>query len=68
MTERESNLYQLKSDGAIWINLSSNTEMLHEHQERLQRLAAKVAMDLSIVTEIITTRSANETREDAPMK
>lgn len=52
-----SELYQLQSDGAVWINLESDTEILHGHQERLQRLAAKVAMDLSVVTEAVTTRA-----------
>ena len=56
MTERESSLYHLESDPAIWVNLGSDTEVLHEHQKRLQNLAAKVAMDLSVVTEVITTR------------
>jgi hypothetical protein len=60
MEERETGLYQLKSDTSIWINLNSDTEVLQEHQKRLQRLAAKVAMDLSVVTEVITTRAKDK--------
>jgi hypothetical protein len=60
MSEHESDFYQLQSDGTTCISLVSDTEMLHEHQRRLQQLAAKVAMDLSVVTEVITERSIQQ--------
>lgn len=52
-------LYKLESEPSVWINLESETYILHEHQQRLQRLAARVAMDIQVITDEIVERAKN---------
>lgn len=52
-------LYKLESEPSVWINLKSETYILQEHQQRLQRLAARVAMDIQVITDEIVERAKN---------
>ena len=53
-------LYNLESDKHIHINLDAPVENLKWHQQRLQKLAAAVAMDLSVVTDSIIMKGIND--------
>lgn len=53
-------LYNLESDPLVHINLDAPAENLKWHQQRLQKLAAAVAMDLSVVTDMIVAISREE--------
>jgi len=48
--------YNLQSDHLTHINLEAPLENLQWHQQRLQKLAAAVAMDLSVVTEAVVDK------------
>ena len=52
--------YNLQSDHLTHINLEAPLENLKWHQQRLQKLAAAVAMDLSVVTEAVVAISREE--------
>lgn len=52
-------LYKLESEHATWVNLESDLSVLQDHQQRLQKLAARVAADLAIVTSVIVGRQAD---------
>ena len=52
--------YNLESDPLVHINLDAPAENLKWHQQRLQKLAAAVAMDLSVVTDMIVAISREE--------
>ena len=53
-------LYNFESDKHIHINLDAPVENLKWHQQRLQKLAAAVAMDLSVVTNSIIMKGTND--------
>jgi len=53
-------LYNFESDKHIHINLDAPVENLKWHQQRLQKLAAAVAMDLSVVTDSIIMKGIND--------
>ena len=52
--------YNLQSDHLTHINLEAPLENLKWHQQRLQKLAAAVAMDLSVVTDSIIMKGIND--------
>ena len=51
-----SQFYKLESEHGVWVNLESETHILHAHQARLQRLIARATMDLSVITEEVVAR------------
>lgn len=57
-------LYNLESDKQIHINLDAPLENLKWHQQRLQKLAAAVAMDLSVVTEAVVEKQHDNNAVD----
>lgn len=56
--------YNLQSDHLTHINLEAPLENLKWHQQRLQKLAAAVAMDLSVVTEAVVEKQHDNNAVD----
>lgn len=53
-------LYRYESDHHMLVNLESDTEILMQRQRELQRKAAQVALDLTIITNTIVARRIDE--------
>ncbi len=57
-------LYNLESDKHIHINLDAPAENLQWHQQRLQKLAAAIAIDLCVVTEAVVEKQHDNNAVD----
>lgn len=57
-------LYNLESDPLVHINLDAPVENLQWHQQRLQKLAAAIAIDLYVVTEAVVEKQHDNNAVD----